>query len=287
MIYDSIVVGHGPAGLTASIYLKRANKNVISIGKDFGVLSNPHIKIENYFGYKNTPGINIVKEAFEHAKELGCEIITDEVVSIDCDDNFFEVTTVNNKFKGLTLILATGQKRATLRIEGLNRFAGKGISYCATCDGFFYRNKKIALIGHSKYMLQELKDLSSITNDITIFTNGETLNDPVHYPVITDRIIKFIGEESIEAIETQSGSYTIDGVFIAYGVAGGLDIARKLGVLIEDNDIIVNHNNETNISGLFAAGDITKGRKQITKASYDGMIAAHGVIEYLYRRKEK
>ena len=288
MIYDSIVIGHGPAGLTAAIYLKRANKSVLTVGKDLGVLENKSIQIENYFGFKKVSGSLISMNSFEHAKELGCEVVTDEVLKIEFSNDVFIVTTIENIFSSKTLIIAAGQKRTSLKIPGLNSYIGKGVSFCATCDGFFYRDKKIALIGNSKYMLHELKDLSSITNDITIFTNGEKLFEAVKYPIVDEKIISISGDDThAKSLITSNATYNVDGIFVAYDFAGGLELAKKIGILVDKSEIVVNEYGETNIKGIFAAGDIIKGRKQITKATYDGMNAAHGVIDYLYKLNNK
>ena len=287
MVYDCIVIGQGPAGISASIYLKRANKNVLTIGKDLGVLESNKITIENYYGLKSVSGIDIAKAGIDQALSLGCEIVTAEVLDIKASGSNFIVTTDTKKYESQTIIIATGQKRTTPKIARLNKYIGKGVSFCVTCDGFFFRNKKVGIIGNSKYMLHELNDLASITNDITVFTNGEPLAEKLNYPIVEEKLISISGNEDfISSVTTAKNTYEIDGLFVALGFAGGLDIARKLGILTSDNEIMVNESNETNIKGAFAAGDIIKGKRQIVKAAYDGMLAASGVIEYLYNKKK-
>ena len=285
MVLDSIVVGHGPAGITAGIYLKRANKNVLVIGKDFGVLDSSNSLIENYYGIPSIKGVDLARSAIMQAKSLGCEILTDEIITIEYGD-ILKVYTETNCYETKTVLLATGQKRETPNIKGLKKYIGRGVSYCVTCDGYFFKNKTVALIGSSTYMLHELKELENLTKNIIIFTNGEKLLTEVPFKIVSEKISSITGDEySVHEISTLNQTFKIDGVFIALGSSGGLDIARKLGILFDNNEIIVDSSNETNLKGIFAAGDIIAGKKQVIKACYDGMKAASGIIEYLRTKR--
>ncbi len=157
MVYDSIIIGKGPAGISASIYLKRANCNVLVIGKDGGALEKTSA-IDNYYGFSNTiTGKELLQQGLEQAQRLEIDIETDEVVSIEKED-YFIVETRNNQYQTKTVILATGANRNTPKIKGIKELEGKGVSYCAICDAFFYRNKKVAVLGSRRLCLKRGKN---------------------------------------------------------------------------------------------------------------------------------
>lgn len=285
MIYDVIVVGSGPAGISASLYTKRANLKTVIISKGTGTLDKVG-KIENYYGLEtNIDGEKLQQIGEEQAKNLGIEIKNEEVMQIEYDINYI-VKTLNNIYQAKTVILATGSNRKTLKIKGIKEFEGKGLSYCATCDAFFFRGKNVGVLGSKEYALHEAQELLQIANSVTILTNGE---EPVEKRIegleIEERKIReFRGKEKVEEIEFEDNSKKkIDGVFVAIGTASSSDLARKLGVKLEEktNNIIVNGNMETNMPGLYACGDCIGGVLQIAKAVYEGMIAGMSVIKYL------
>ncbi len=280
---DVVIIGVGPAGISAAIYLKRAGVNPIVIGKDFGALSDYPEKIENYYGFGSPIlGEDLILEGINQAKRLDIEIIQDSVISLDQKDNRFLVKTFNHNFFSKSVILATGKKRMTMSIPGFNKFKGKGISLCATCDGYFFRRKKIALIGCGPYMAHELDFLSQINQEITIFTHGEALNVDVNFPVVKSKISKFIGETSLSQILTEDGkSYQVNGAFVAIGAPSSIDFATKLGVVVEKNSLVVDEYYQTNVPGLFAIGDVIGGKLQIAKAVYDGMMVTDYVKNYI------
>lgn len=147
MIYDSIIIGKGPAGISAGVYLKRAEKNVLIIGKDGGALEKTE-SIDNYYGFEQTiSGKELLENGLKQALRLDIPIDTDEVIGISFDGNKYEIETRNKKYESKSLILATGTTRNKPKIKGIKEFEGKGISYCAICDAFFYRNKKVTVLG--------------------------------------------------------------------------------------------------------------------------------------------
>lgn len=280
---EVIIIGFGPAGISAAIYLKRAGANPLVIGRDFGALVDYKEKIENYYGF-GTPilGEDLIKEGIEQAKRLDIEVIQDSVISLDHQDNVFTVKTSKHKFTSKAVILATGKNRLKLSIPGFNKYSGKGISLCATCDGYFFRRKKIAIIGCGSYMAHELAFLSQINSNITIFTNGEELQVDVQYPIVTSKITSFKGDNKLTHIETEDGKkYEIEGAFIAIGAPSSIDFATKLGVIVEKNSLVVDNQYRTNVEGLFAIGDVIGGKLQIAKAVYDGMMVADYLKNYL------
>lgn len=286
-MYDVIIIGKGPAGISASLYIKRANLKVVVIGKDEGALKKAQ-KVENYYGIIES-GEKILETGVNQAKNLEVEILTEEVLSINYNNNFI-VTTNNSEYEAKTVILATGANRPLPYIKGLKDFENKGISYCAICDAFFYRGKNIAVLGNGKYAIHEAKYLQNIVNTVTILTNGKPiefeitpeiqLND--NLKINQKEIEEIIGDDTVKAVKLKNDTQIqIDGLFIANGVASSVDLAKKIGAKTENNRIIVNENMQTTIKGLYAAGDCTGGLLQISKAVYEGAKAATEIINFL------
>ena len=286
MVYDVIIVGSGPAGISASLYTKRANLETLIISKGIGTLEKVN-KIENYYGLEeNITGEKLQNIGEKQAQSLGIEIKNEEVMQIDYDDTKFIVKTLNHIYEAKTVILSTGSNRKTLNIKGIKEFEGKGASYCATCDAFFFRGKDVGVLGSREYALHEAETLLSVANSVTMLTNGEKPAEKrlENLKIEEKKVRELRGIEKIEEIEFEDNTIKkIDGVFIAVGTASSSDLARKLGVKIEEktNNIIVNDKMETNMKGLYACGDCVGGTLQIAKAVYEGMIAAMSVIKYL------
>lgn len=277
-----IIIGYGPAGATAALYLKRYGLHPLVIGKDLGALEGYNDLVENYYGYSEPIiGRKLIQSGVDQIKNAGIDVITDSVISLKQGEQGFVIQTTKGKYESEVVLLATGKTRQTLDIPGFKKFRGKGISLCATCDGYFYRRKKLAIVGCGLYMQHELEYLNRVSDDITVFTHGNELQCAVENPVVTDKIIGFKGDEKISHIITDKGEYPVDGVFIALGVPSSIDFASQLGVVVEGNNITVDEHYQTNIEGLFAAGDIIGGKLQITKAVYDGMMAADTIYTYL------
>ncbi len=277
-----IIIGYGPAGISAAIYLKRQGIDPLVIGKDLGALEGYDDKVENFYGIAEPiDGKELILNGIKQAKHLGIEVLTDSVISLKSVGETFEVITEKKTYETKAVLLATGKTRRTMKRAGFTQFRGKGISMCATCDGFFYRRKKVAVIGCGAYMLHELEYLKKMTKDVTIFTDGHDVDAVVDVPVVKGKITKFVGDGKLTHIETTEGSYEVDGAFIALGTPSSVEFASQLGVIIEKNNLVVDANYMTNIPGLFAAGDIIGGKLQIAKAVYDGMNAADAIYSYL------
>lgn len=280
-MYDVIIVGAGPAGISASLYLKRANLNVLVIFKGRGALEKAST-IENYYGLKEPiSGKELVDIGIEQAKNLGIEIVKDEVTSITLED-CFTVTTVNREYQAKKVILATGTSRKAPHIKGIQEYEGKGVSYCAVCDAFFYRNKDVAVLGSGNYAIHEAMQLKPVVNSVTILTNGEPMienRDGVEFDIDEEPIREFRGGNVIEevAFENQN-TKKINGVFVAIGTASSSDLARKIGAVVQNENIQVNENMQTTVNGLYACGDCTGGLLQINKAVYEGAKAALHII---------
>lgn len=271
-------------GISASIYAKRGNLNPLVIYNDKSSLEKTE-KIDNYYGFENgVDGKKLYEDGINQAKNLNIDVKNEEVIKIEFAEKGYTVTTSKDKYDSKTIILATGNKKNTPNIKGIKEFEGKGISYCAICDGFFYRDKNVVVIGSGNYAVSETNDLINITKEITILTNGkETPEIRAENVKINDKEIREIrGEEKAEEIEfTDNSRIKIDGIFIAEGIAGSSEFAKKLGIITKNNKIIVNEKMETNVPGIYACGDCTGGLLQISKAVYEGTIAGLEVIKYL------
>lgn len=285
-MYDVIIVGAGPAGISASLYTIRRNLKTLIIYKEKSALEKS-TKIENYYGFEN--GINgekLYKIGIRQAQNIGAEVIKDEVTNIKIDylnekEYTFKVETLNNEFKAKSVILATGNKKNKPNIKNMDKYEGKGISYCAICDGFFYRNKNVAVIGNGDYAIAEAKDLQNIAKSITILTNGRQAPEyrAENININTKEIDQIEGENKVEEIDfVDNTKMKIDGIFIAQGVAGSTEFAKKIGAKINNDKIVVDENMETSIKGLFACGDCTGGLYQVSKAVYDGTKAGLAVL---------
>jgi len=293
MIYDVIVIGKGPAGISCAIYTTRANLKTLVIGKSDSMLLKAD-KIENYYGFAEpVSGKELMETGVAQALRLGAEIIEDEVVGIEKTD-IFKVTGVNGQYEATTVLIATGAPVVTVPIKNLQRFEGSGISYCTTCDGFFFRNKKVGVLGYTDYAVHEVLDLAVFTQDITLYTNNmplmvsESLKTSLDkFRINTLKIRELQGNERIEEIVFEDGSREkIDGLFIAYGSASSISFALKMGIAIEGKNIIVNDKMETNIPGLFAAGDCTGVFKQVSVAVGQGAIASKQMIDYVRKTRK-
>lgn len=286
MLYDVIIIGKGPAGISAALYAKRANLNVLVIGKDGGALEKTK-EIDNYYGFTNTiSGKELLINGINQAKRLNISIETDEVVNIKFDGIYY-VETRNNTFEAKTLILATGTSRKKPLIKGVKEFEGRGISYCAICDAFFYRNKDVSILGSGDYALSEARTLLPIAKSVSILTNGEELVqnrgfDEEEFIIQEKKIEEIIGADSVNKVKFTDGTHIeTQGVFIAIGVASSTDLAKKIGAVTKDNSIVVDENMATNVPGLYACGDCTGGLLQISKAVYEGAKAGLSAIKYL------
>ena len=287
-MYDVIIIGAGPAGISAGLYIKRANLKVLILYKDQSALEKTEW-IENYYGFENgISGKELYKTGIRQAKNLGIDVKKEEVTNIQFDEkNQYVVMTEKESYKTKTVIFATGNKKNTPKIKGIKEFEGKGVSYCAVCDGFFYRNKDVSILGNGKYAISEANELINIANSITILTDGKEAPEirADNVEIDTRKIREVRGDKKVEEVEFDDNSTTkTDGIFVALGVAGGNEFAKKLGIITKKDRIVVNENMETNIPGIYACGDCVGGLLQISKSVYEGTKAGLHAIQYI--RKE-
>lgn len=283
--YEIIIVGSGPAGLSAALYTSRANLSTLVIGKDQGALARAE-RIENYFGLAEPiSGCELVENTKIQAKNLGADLITDEIFHISWNQGFL-LEGRNRNYQAKAVLLATGTSRKKADIKGLSELEGHGVSYCAVCDAFFYRGRKVAVLGNEEYAVHELNQLLPVVGSAVLLTDGKELlgKAPDGVLAITKKIRSVDGEEAVTGITFEDGSsLETDGLFVALGSAGAVDLARKIGALTDGNRIEVDESMATNVPGLYAAGDCTGGLLQISTAVGEGAKAAMSMIKFVRR----
>lgn len=281
-MYDIIIIGAGPAGISAGLYSKRAGASVLILYNGESNLEKTS-EIENYYGFVNgIDGKTLYKNGIEQAKNLDIAVKNEEVLNIEKNSEEFLVKTDKEEYTAKSVIISTGNKKLRPNVKGVIQFEGKGISYCAICDGFFYRNKNVVVIGNGKYAVSEATDLKNIVNNVKILTNGLEMQVDSQYEINTKKIKEIYGEQKVQGIEFDDGTkIEVDGIFIALGEAGGSDFAKKMGVMLNKDNIIVDENMKTNIEGLYSCGDVTGGLLQVCKAVYEGAKAGLDAAKYI------
>lgn len=278
------VIGGGPAGLSAAIYAARAGIETIVAFKDGGALEKTD-KIENYFGFADVvSGPELLARGRAQAERLGAQLIETEVTGVEYAEKGFTVKTTQGTFAADAVILSTGSPRTTPSIPGVRELEGRGVSYCAICDAFFYRGKAVAVLGEGEYALEEARTLLPVVASVTLLTSGASAPSGLPEGLLLDtRPVKAVeGEDKVTRVAFESGDpLAVDGVFIAYGTAGSSDFARKLGAQLDGNKIQAAQDGATAVPGLFAAGDCTGGLLQVAKAVSDGAQAALSAIKFV------
>ena len=299
--YDVIIVGAGPAGLAASIYASRFNLKNLVLGNALGGTLSEIFIIENYPGIKSTSGMDMAQIFQEQVKALGSEIKLEKVQEIEPLENGFKIISDKNIYKSQAVILALGKTFCRLNIPGEKEFLGKGISYCATCDSAFFHNKIVAVVGGGNAAAQAALLLSQRSSKVYIIYRKEKMRAQ---DILIDRIksnpkIKRIKSTNLLEIQRKekvkkiildrkyngSNELILDGVFIEIGAKPPSRLTQKIGIKIDkEGFIVINGKGQTNIKGIFAAGDVTTGSdkiSQIVTATSEGAIAAISVYEYL------
>lgn len=286
-MFDAVIIGAGPAGISAGLYLKRANKNVLILYHGESQLEKAH-KIDNFYGFPlGITGKDLYINGINQAVNLGIEVRDLEVLSIQMNEKMeYTIRTSEEEFNSKVVILATGNKKLRPNIKGVKEFEGSGVSYCAICDGFFYRKKNVVVIGSGTYAISEATELKNVTPNVTILTNGLELNGTTDIPVITKEIKEIVGEGRVSGVKFMDDTtLDVNGVFIALGEAGGADFAKKLGIYMEKDNIVVDENMRTNIPGVYACGNVVGGLLQINKAAYEGAKAGLDAVKYINEKR--
>lgn len=279
-----VIIGQGPAGISAAIYAVRSGTPVTVLAKDLGAMKKADI-IENYYGFPEAiSAMELLNNGIKQAKNLGVNFVNTEVYGIEYATDGFVIKSNVEDISAKAVIIACGMTRNVPKIENIEKFEGKGISYCAICDAFFYRNKKVAVIGSGQYTLHEYQVLKNVIQDVTILTNGASPNFTEAHN--TKKIKSFEGDTTVQAVIFEDGSREeFDGIFIANGSVGPFELSKKIGLQLEKNKIVVDAKMQTNIPAIYACGDCVAGLMQVPKAIYEGMIAGIEASRYMKSKK--
>jgi len=297
--YDLIIIGAGPAGLTAALYAARYRINLLVIGKIPGGLINEASKVCNFPSYEDISGFELSRKMIEQIKKLDVNIKNEEILEIKKKEKGFELTSNKEKYFAKKIIFATGSERKKLGIEKEKEFVGKGISYCATCDAGFYKNKIAGVVGGSDAALTAALLLADFAKKVYIiyrkdkFFRGDKIwieeveKSNKITPLFNSVITKLIGKEKLKAVEiNKEKNLELDGLFIEVGSLPNIELAKEIGVKTEKKQIIVDNSQKTNIKGFFAAGDVTNNPlKQMITACGEGAVAANSVYRELIKEK--
>lgn len=280
MKYDIIVLGSGPAGLSAAVTARGRNKSVLVIGNRWqdSPLARAE-RVDNYLGMPGMTGMEMLEAFQRHAQEMGVEMVTGKVLSImECEG--FTLTVGSQLYQGSALILAPGVVRQA-KFPGEETYLGRGVSYCATCDGMLYRNKPVAVVGRSKDAPHEAAYLKSIGCQVVYVAPKRPDQLEEDIPFIQAAKLAVKGEQTVTALEADGADIPVNGVFILREAVAPGDLLP--GLTLEKGAIQVDRSMATSVPGVFAAGDATGAPLQVSKAVGEGLIAALSACEYLDR----
>lgn len=296
--FECIVIGAGVAGMTSALYLKRAGINVAILEKNFiGGQINKTNSIKNYPGYKEIDGPTLALAILSQIEELEIPIIYEEVINVSNNDSFKVIKTNNKEYNTKTIIIASGRKERTLGLTQENDFVGRGISWCAICDGHFFKDKDVIVIGGGNTAMEESLYLSNICDKVYIINRSnilradkiliEQVKQKENVEILLESVVKtlIIENDIIKGVELQNKQkISASGIFIAIGSDPSVEFTKDLELQMENNYIVVKQNMETSIEGIYACGDVTKkDLYQIVTATGDGAVAANSVKNYLNR----
>ena len=306
-IFDVVIIGAGPAGMTAAVYTSRANLSTLMIERGIpgGQMANTE-EVENYPGFDHILGPELSTKMFEHAKKFGAEYAYGDVTEIIDGEEYKTIVSGKKQYKTRAIILSTGAEWKKMGIPGESELGGRGVSYCAVCDGAFFKNKNLIVVGGGDSAVEEGVYLTRFANKVTIVHRRDKLRAQ---KILQDRAfanekIDFIWNSTVKEIhekEGKVGSVTLvstvdgtesqvetDGVFVYIGMVPLTAPFKNLGIVNEAGYIVTNEKMETSVAGIFAAGDVRdKTLRQIVTATGDGSIAAQAVQHYVEELKEK
>ena len=301
-MYDIIIIGAGPAGMTAGIYAKQARKNVLILEKEiYGGQILKADKVKNYPGFKEISGYEFANNLYTQLTDLGVEVKFEEVLEIRNKETSKEIKTTKSNYISKSVIIATGAESRKLGLNNEDKLLGKGISYCATCDGMFFKDKIVAIYGGGNNAIDDALYLSDIAKKVyVIYRRKEFKFDSINLEklkekdnvefILNSNIIDIKGNEKLESITIKNNNedkteLNIDGLFIAIGRIPVSSMCDNLIDLDDKGYIVSNESCKTNIDGIFVAGDIRiKEIRQLTTACSDGTVAALNACKYLYKK---
>lgn len=297
---DILIIGAGPAGLSAAIYAYRYGMKSLVVSKTKGGLAAVAHIVCNFPTYKEIKGFQLMQNFVEQVESLGVKILTEEVMKIEKTHDGFTVTSDKEKIKAKKIVYAVGTIRRKLNVPHEDKYIGRGLSYCSTCDGPLFKNKKVVIVGGSDAALTSALLLADIASEVYIVYRGNEFaraerawidlvekNKKIK-KIFNEEIVEIIGEKKITGIKLKSGKEMItDGVFVEIGSIPETELVADLGVNLDDRGyIIVDRDQKTNVPGFFAAGDITDNHlKQIITAAGEGAVAAYSAYSEIRKSK--
>lgn len=299
-IYDLVIIGAGPAGITAAIYATRAMLNFAILEKGFtgGQIINTY-EVDNYPGIQNISGFELSSKFSEHATSLGVEVKSEDVTELIIDEPIKKVVTSNGVLETKTIILSTGAQWKKLGVPGEEKFTGLGVSYCATCDGAFYRGKRTVVVGGGDVAVEDAIYLSRMCEKVYLvhrrhelravkILQDKLLNTPNIEVLWDTEMDEIFGETAVESVKlrnNKTGKITnlnIDGVFVAVGTSANSQLLQGKVEMDSAGWILTNEDCETSVEGVFAVGDVRKKTlKQVITAAADGAIAVFVCEKYI------
>lgn len=302
MLYDIIIIGSGPAGLSAAIYAERAKQNTLVLEQapmSGGQILNTY-EVDNYPGIPGVGGFDLGSKFRAHADGLGCQFVTAQVRELRVEADKKIVITDGETYEAKTLILATGAKHKKLEVAGEEELTGMGVSYCATCDGAFFKGKTTAVVGGGDVALEDALFLSRLCEKVYLihrrdeFRGAKILQERIsqteNIEILWDTVVEEIqGEDMVEKIllynkkKDETKELAVQGVFVAVGIEPNTEICKGIVDLDEEGYVIAAEDGKTNVPGIFAAGDLrTKQLRQVITAASDGANAVTSAERYLY-----
>lgn len=300
-IYDVLIIGAGPAGMTAAVYASRASLSTLMLERGIpgGEMANTET-IENYPGYESILGADLSSKMFEHARKFGAEYAYGDVKKIEDGKSFKRVITVNGEYKAKTIIIATGSESKLLSVPGESELKGKGVSYCAVCDGAFFKGRELVVVGGGDSAVEEAIYLTRFASKVTVIHRRDRLRAQkiLQGRAFNNEKIEFIWNSSVKEIKGKDGkvnsvilinnkdnseiNYKADGVFVYIGANPINEPFINLGITDDEGYVETDERMQTDIPGIFAAGDIrVKDLRQIVTAAGDGSIAAESAQKYI------
>lgn len=290
-----LIIGAGPAGLSAAIYTARAGMNTVVVGCEPKIAGD--YEIDNYFGFPEAiTGRELMERGRRQAERFGAQVLCRRALAVHMDEHSdFVCVTDQGEYQAQALVIAAGVNRVRPGIAGIADYEGKGVSYCVSCDGFFFRGRPVVVVGEGNYAANQALELTNFTKDITIYTQGKSpeLGDgfaakltAAGIPVVTSKIERLVGDPALTGAVLDTGAnIACDGLFVAMGQASALDFAKTLGVTARGAFLEADADQKTNVPGVFAAGDCVGHFMQISVAVGEGAKAGRGAIAAVKARQ--
>lgn len=287
---DIVIVGGGPAGLSAAIYTARANQDTVVLERGDATVQRVQ-EIDNYLGFPDgISGPELIELGRKQATRFGADIRREEVLSVTEHEETYLVETEAATYEPRGIILATGASFKKPGVDGLDQFEGKGVSYCVQCDAFFFRDRPVVVLGAQNLAAKEALLLLDYTDDVTILTDGADVEmdqrlrdrlDEENVPIVQEEVTRIDGDEKLHRVILSNREIPADGLFVAVGEASGSDLARQLGIPLDGAYLDVDEELNTGLPRVYAAGDCTGGNRQVATAVGEGAEAAINLLEEL------